>query len=174
MKVKRGILFLFTLLIFILIISILFFLYNENKIIKKAVKMTITKADEGVFLCVPTAVVTGPSWEIILETSEEKLKEINNKILHFLVDTKLVELEGNTPDKVLKDYIFTNYRNKFIIYGKIVSIKNYGSEAYPDYYDVIYVDKWEIVEPVIRSEYFFDLSFFPKNGLVKEDFFIDN
>lgn len=118
--------------------------------------------------------VTGANWRIYTENE---------------TTSELVCLEGNVPiNDINKASFFWFGKNKFLIQGEVIGIRIVSGEGdikdYYDveesnkiaeniedrceYYDIINVTKWDIIEPIERGDSFRFLA--PKNALNLFDF----
>lgn len=122
---------------YILVLSILLIIIYFFFPLKFAKKNFVeTNFEKGIFICEPAA-VTGANW--VVRVSPDKVE--------------LIILRGNAPDLKLKNFLFTSYKNKYIIKGKLLKEKDEMVKGSGILLDAIFVEEWEIIRPIKRDHF---------------------
>lgn len=144
-------------ILMIIIFAVVLYYYIPYKNVVSINEYLKLNCNKEIIIC-SYILTTGPSWKVI-----------GDKNGYFKNNTKkeMIILEGNVPDKELKDYFFVNSNNKFIFNGKFLESRDeFGAKG--EYFKVFYVDKWDILDSIDRGDSI--MYFKPKNKLVRNDF----
>ena len=133
-------------IIIVLIIGtllLLYILFGSILSVKKTVKLSdIPKSTEYDYIYCANAASTGPPWAIKYFENSKAVK------------SELVFLDGNVPDKELKDHFFIHANNTFLLKGRFLEDRE-DPYAPGVYYKAFYVDNWDIVAPLNRDGNYF-------------------